>query len=260
MKNSMLILISIFCLLNGYAQEKTEGQITEGTVVYKQTVKLEIQLEGDASQFADMLPKEQTSQKVLYFNSSAAMFENYNEKTDDGAGANISESEGVMIQMKMVEPDNKTFTDLKKHTQIEQREFMSRMFLINKKPSDQECKFTGNTKKILDFNCMEAWYTNEDDKKVTVWFTPEIPVPAGPGKLGGLPGLILAVDIDNGQRIIMATFVNTTAPEKEHFKKPKKGKKVSDEEYQAIVDEKMKEMGAEGGSGSGTTTIIKIGN
>ena len=260
MKNSMLTLVCILSLVFGYAQVKTNSQITEGTVVYQQTTKLEIHLEGDASQFSDMLPKEQTSQKVLYFNSEAAMYENYHDKEDDGGAANITQSEGVMIQMKMVEPDNKTYTDLKRNTQIEQREFMSRMFLISKKQSDQEWKFTGNTKRILDYNCMEAWYTNEDDEKVLAWFTPEIPIPAGPGKLGGLPGLILAVDVDNGERIITATSVTGTAPDKEHFKKPKKGKKVSDDEYQAIVDEKMKEMGAEGGSGSGATTIIKIGN
>ena len=39
--------------------------------------------------------------------------------------------------------------------------------------------------------------------------------------------------------------------DKELLKKPTKGKEVSEEEYHAIVEAKMKEMGVEGEGGSG---------
>jgi hypothetical protein len=41
------------------------------------------------------------------------------------------------------------------------------------------------------------------------------------------------------------------------LKKPSKGKKVTREEYQAIVDEKLKEMGVEhAGEGGGSHTVV----
>ncbi len=41
------------------------------------------------------------------------------------------------------------------------------------------------------------------------------------------------------------------------LEKPADGKKVTEEEYNAIVEEKMKEMGVEGGSG-GNGTHMRI--
>jgi hypothetical protein len=42
------------------------------------------------------------------------------------------------------------------------------------------------------------------------------------------------------------------------LKKPSKGKEVTEEEYHAIVEEKMKEMGVEGEVGSGHAVVVKI--
>lgn len=51
-----------------------------------------------------------------------------------------------------------------------------------------------STKIILDYDCIMAT-TYYHGRHWTVWFTPEVPVDAGPWKLLGLPGLILeAVD------------------------------------------------------------------
>ncbi len=49
---------------------------------------------------------------------------------------------------------------------------------------------TDSTKKIGRFNCTMAT-THFRGRKYIVWFTPKIPVPYGPWKLIGLPGLIL---------------------------------------------------------------------
>ncbi len=49
------------------------------------------------------------------------------------------------------------------------------------------------TKQILGYKCQKA-IMEVYDKKVTVWFTTELPYSTGPWVLHGLPGLILSVD------------------------------------------------------------------
>jgi len=157
--------------------------------------------------------------------------------------------------IKMKEPNNKIFTDLAKKEQVEQREFMSRVFLIEG-GADQQWKLTGNQKMILDFPCQEAIF-EKDSSKIVAWFTPVIPVSIGPSNYGGLPGLILSVEADDGKNVITANSVDFTPVSAGKLEKPRKGKNVTREEFDQIVAEKMKEMGAENGSG-GTQMIFHI--
>lgn len=236
------------------AQVGNNGFLLSGTVIYEQIMQLDIQLEGDAAQFADALPKERRSEKILHFNEDAALFENH--RTDDPEeGLDMHDGGSVMI--KMAEPDNKIYTDLKEGQQVEQKEFMSRMFLIESKLSKGDWKLTGEQKVILDYPCQQA-VTKEEDKEVIAWFTPAIAVSAGPGKFGNLPGLVLAVNIDQGQHILEAKSIELKELDKALLKKPKKGKEVTEEEYQVIVEEKLKEMGVEGEAGSSHAVVVRI--
>ena len=97
--------------------------------------------------------------------------------------------------------------------------------------------------------CQEA-VCYKDDKKIIAWFTPAIPISSGPLDYGNLPGMILEVDIAEGTRLITATSIDKEPIEVSNMVKPKKGKKVSQEEFDKIMEEKMKEAGIEGG-GSG---------
>ncbi|MFT5678490.1 MAG: GLPGLI family protein [Saprospiraceae bacterium] len=75
---------------------------------------------------------------------------------------------------------------------------------------------------------------------VTAWFTPMIPVKNGPAEYGGLPGLILELNIDR-QTILCSKIVVNPADGME-IKKPSKGKEVSREDFNKIVKEKTEEM------------------
>ncbi len=173
MKKSLVILVSIFVGSILSAQEGNNGFLLSGSVIYDQIVQLNIQLEGDAAQYADLLPKERKSEKILHFSEEAALFENYH--TDNPEEALDTQQEGS-VMIKMAEPDNKTFTDLKEGEQIEQKEFMSRVFLIEKEIEKGSWKLTGDQKMILEYPCHEA-IAEEEGTQVHVWFTSEISVP-----------------------------------------------------------------------------------
>jgi len=239
MKKSLLFISAIILGLYLNAQENTSG-----IVVYEQVMKLDIKLEGDAAQFAHMMPKERKSNKVLYFNSDATLFENGKSEEDEDMSMH---SGGANVMIKMEEPENKVFTDLSSNKQIEQREFMTRVFLIEGEVANQ-WKITGKQKMILDFPCQEA-VTEKDSTKMIAWFTPAIPVSAGPANYGGLPGLVLAVESEDGKQKTIATSVDFSPLADDILQKPKKGKKVTRDEFDKVVAEKMKEMGGEHGEG-----------
>jgi GLPGLI family protein len=52
----------------------------------------------------------------------------------------------------------------------------------------------------------------QDTVNITAWFTNDIPVPAGPAEYQGqLPGLILALDINNGRQVYKAIDITEKA-------------------------------------------------
>jgi GLPGLI family protein len=236
------------------AQNANNGFLLSGSVVYEEMIKLDIQLEGVDAQIAAQIPKERKTEKVLHFTEEEALFENHQK--DDPEEDMPMEGSGMMF--KMYKPDNKTFIDLTNKKVIEQKEFMSRVFLIESDLAQEKWKMTGNQKMILEYACQEA-ITEVEGKEVHAWFTPQISVAAGPGRYNSLPGLVLAVEMNDGDHKINAISVELKPVDKSVLKKPTKGKKVTREEYQAIVAEKMKEMGVEGdGGGAGSTHSVVI--
>ena len=234
------------------AQSGQPGTGTSGTVLYEQVVKLEIKLEGDAAQFADRMPKERKSQKFLYFNAESSLFENKPEEEDQ----TLKSESGNTVMIRMKEPNNKVFTQLSENKQTEKREFMTREFLIESQLNPSEWKLTGQQKMVLNYPCQEA-VKEMKDGKVSAWFTPVIPVSAGPGNYAGLPGLVLAVNVNDGKQTITALSVDFQPLAENILVKPDKGKKVSKEEFDKIVEEKMKEMGAQSGPG-GARMVIRM--
>jgi GLPGLI family protein len=167
--------------------------------------------------------------------------------------------DGAQVMIRMAEPDNKTYTDLNKGIQIEQKEFMSRMFLVETELPKGQWKLTGEQKMILEYPCQQA-IAEEEGKEVIAWFTPSISVTAGPASYGNLPGLVLEVIMNEGDHVISAKSVELKELDKALLKKPSKGKKMTPEEYDAIVEAKLEEMGVEHGAegGSNHTVVVRI--
>lgn len=75
---------------------------------------------------------------------------------------------------------------------------------------------------------------------ITAWFTPEIPVSQGPGPYWGLPGLIL--EVSDGRTALLCTKITLNPEDKKAIAAPKKGKVVTQKEYNEIMADKMEEM------------------
>ncbi|MFC1492831.1 GLPGLI family protein, partial [candidate division KSB1 bacterium] len=113
-------------------------------------------------------------------------------------------------------------------------------FLVSESIEKFSWKMTNKRSKVLNYNCMGA-ELKKGENTITAWFTPEIPLPAGPDEYSGLPGLVLAVEV-NGEFTYIATEVNLTPPNKDTLSKPDKGRNIDRKEFDKIVDEKIKEF------------------
>ena len=106
---------------------------------------------------------------------------------------------------------------------------------------------TEEKKEDRNTNFMNQWEVPKEIV-VTAWYTPDIPINQGPENYWGLPGLIL--EVSDGKTVILCSKIVINPKEKKEIKAPKKGKLVTQSEYDKIVAEKMeewREMGRQGG-------------
>ncbi|MBT8260174.1 MAG: GLPGLI family protein, partial [Bacteroidia bacterium] len=160
-----------------------------------------------------------------------------------------------------------------------EQEFFGKQFLVIDQLEPLEWKLEGETKQIGQYLCMKATAIKQVDNmdfmqmrrrpardekpeekskdstktnnpldeievpkeiEVVAWYTPQIPVSQGPGEYWGLPGLIL--EINEGRTTVLCSKIVLNPEEKEELKIPSKAKEVTKEEYNDIMQKKMKEM------------------
>lgn len=143
---------------------------------------------------------------------------------------------------------------------VAERESMGKTYLVTDSIRPAAWKLTGESRTILGYTCQKALLqsvvmsrrmsmTNgemrpeekPDSIRVVAWFSPAIPVPAGPEYQGQLPGLILELDIRDGMSVYKAVDISTTVS-LSAIREPKKGTKITEEAFRKEMDERMKKM------------------
>ncbi len=140
-------------------------------------------------------------------------------------------------------------------TSVERRDFLGRTFLIEGEREPLPWRLTDEQAEFLGYPCMKATL-QRDSSTVEAWFTPQIPVSAGPEQYGGLPGLILVLSENDGRRTFVATEVSLDGLGEDTIEAPTEGRRVTQEEFDRIVAEKMEEMGGERGGRRGRGRVI----
>ena len=240
MKTTILFAL-LLCFMVPFATAQ------EGMVTYEETIKLDIELPPEIQAMGHEIPDTRVSKQVLYFNESASLYKAAEEDNSDQEQS-FSNNEGLEIRIQRGGDDNKTYMNFDDGERIEKREFLGKNFLISGDTGSLSWKMTDERSEFLGYMCMKAT-AERDSTTYEAWFTPEISIPSGPGQ-GGLPGLILVMNINEGERSYVAKELSLEAVEEGLIEPPTKGKKVSRVEFNEIVEERMKEMNATR-SGSG---------
>ncbi len=113
-------------------------------------------------------------------------------------------------------------------------------------------KITNETKKIKDYTCYKATTTFRGNT-FEAWFTPDIPINAGPWKWYGLPGLIVEAT-DKDQSVVFKLEKIEKLTEKIPFPSSK-SKKMTLKQYFKEADEAFEAMFAS--NDRNTTTTVK---
>ena len=116
-------------------------------------------------------------------------------------------------------------------------------FVVEDEIKKTKWKILNEIKEIAGYLCMKA-ETTEPIKGQTIhaWFTDGINFSGGPEGFGGLPGMILELDINEGDAVVTATKVDLKTPiEKLPIPKKMKGKKTTTDELNTRIEKYIAE-------------------
>lgn len=130
---------------------------------------------------------------TLYINGDYSYYKSeVFEKINTGSSI---EANVLVVNDKNPETIDEIIIDRKKKTLTEKitaDKFLSSKYAVVEKLPKMIWKLTSHKKNIGKFECKKAT-TNFRGREYEVWYTEQIPVPLGPWKFNGLPGLILEV-------------------------------------------------------------------
>lgn len=244
---------------------QVQAQQQSGRVVYEFTRQMQMRMSVMGGGGEQVIPRTRTEKiEVLFANNTSLRRQIEEELPDDfamggGPGA-------VNVRMGGGGADDIAWYNFAEGRGVQQREFATKQYLITDSIRKLNWKLTGESKTILGYACQQALTTrigkhfemNMDNGKMTrkeipdttnivTWFTLAIPVPAGPDFQGQLPGLILQVE-SNGAVTYKAIEVSPKVDEK-IIKEPKKGKKVTVDEFNKERDKAIEVMQKNGPPG-----------
>ena len=223
-----------------------------GAILFDRAVQYDFELPERMGEMRDQIPNANFSLMILLFNESGSLMTpappEEQEEADEPQPGRGMRAMGMTQRLRMGSLSRSDQEELlevyvknENGTVAETREFMSRTFLISGSRPVYEWKLSGEQSVFLGYSVHKATAVR-DSSVIEAWFTPEIPVSAGPGLFGGLPGMILSVSVDSGHTVYSATEVNLTSVEEGVIKAPDDGEEVSREEYEEIVAEKLEEL------------------
>lgn len=275
MKQSITILLLLISIV-------VSAQDFQGKATYKTHRKIDLKIsDGENApnaevqkQLLEQLKKQSQKTYFLNFTQAESIYkqeEQLSAPQPKAGGIQISFSDGSDLYYK----------NIKENRYTSKKEIFGKRFLIKDSIQKKDWQLTGETKNIGQYTCYKATRskeieyndftvengeTKEEKKKkiivTTAWYTPQIPVSNGPSHYQGLPGLIL--EINEGKLTIVCSEIILNSKEKIVIEEPTKGKVVSQDEFDKIMEKKQKEMMEQfksnnRGSKKGKATIIKIG-
>lgn len=251
----MRIYFSVIVLLfayQGFSQEITGRAYYTSMIKSEKPELTEKQMENPQIRaLAEQLDQAFTDDFILEFTQEESLF----RKQPKLKKPNLK-NEGITISRSLMGDDEIHYKNLQKSEFLNSKELYGKQFLIKDDIETPDWKLSNESKTIGDYVCFKATYVpkadesddseekwikeEKDNKEIVAWYTPQIPLKNGPMEYDGLPGLIL--EVQDGDLKFLCTKIVLNPEEKIEITAPRKGKKVNQKEFKAIVKQKSAEM------------------
>jgi GLPGLI family protein len=238
MKRILLFLGVLVCLT---AAHVVFGQ-TEGSIIYEVKMNMHRNIPKEREEMKNMIPEFRKSRDQLFFNASESLYKAVEEDDD-------TDVDNGGMRMVIQRPKNETYVNQAATKRVLLQEFMGKKYLIEDSLKVTPWKFGSETKEVKGYACKQASFYNEERKQTIVaWYTDKLRPFLGPENFNTLPGAVLLVDINDGERIIIAQTIEFRPLKKNEMKIPSGGTKTTEPEFRKMVREQMEKMGASGGN------------
>jgi GLPGLI family protein len=231
------VLVSLAAATVAFAQ-------TEGAITYEVKINVHRNLPADRQEMKNMIPEFRTHQDILFFNANESLhkpiIEDEEDQFDNGGGG---------MRMRFARPLNEVYVNQEQTKRILLQDFMGKKYLIEDSLSVMPWKFGTETKEIGGYACKQASYYNEERKQnIVAWYTDKLRPFLGPESFNTLPGAVLQVDLNEGERVITAKTIELRALKKNELKAPSGGTKITQVEFRKMMSEQMERMRQNGGN------------
>lgn len=232
-----LYIMKYFWLLIMFAAMPVSAQQMEGVVTYERatsyskiqsrlTFLSEEQKDRDKRTWGDYIAREKY---FLYFTPAKSFYTFYTDpKTNENAWNNS---------------DFYLTRDFEKEKQFDMLEMIGKSYIIEDSLRIPKWKIMNQIKEVSGYLCMMA--QTEDpikNQKITAWFAEGLKVPAGPEMYSGLPGMILELDVNDGDLVITAIKVELKpVVDKMILPKKQRGRRINAAEYDRIISQHIKD-------------------
>lgn len=234
------------------------AQLTQGTLIYERTTQMRMQMQFNNNESAPPVPQSRTDKFELSFGNNKSLWKQAEKEEEPDVASGQG---GMQVRVMVAGSDDVLYNDLSAHKSTELRVFMDKKFIVDDSTRPLKWKIGEETKTILNHVCRVATATsvgsrmtmninngNMERKEVadttvlTAWFATDIPVPVGPSIYQDqLPGLILALDINNGRMVYRAVDINEKV-NLASIKEPAGKKHYTPAEFRKERDKMMEEM------------------
>ena len=249
LSTNMKRLLLLIGIVVGVAAANVVWGQAEGVISYETKINLHRRIPPEREAMKTMIPEFRTTKEQLFFKGVESLYKPVIEDTEDDMTSSTTHGGGGMV-MRLQTPNIETYSNTDTQERIVSQEFQGKQYLIVDTLKVSPWKFGTETKTILGYECKQAYFTDEQrgqKMEITAWYTDQISPFLGPERFNTLPGAVLAIDVNNGERVIVAQQVDLKTLKKNDLKRPSSGQKVTSAEFRAMVDEQMKKMGANGG-------------
>jgi GLPGLI family protein len=169
--------------------------------------------------------EEYKEKMKLVFNEKASLYTNEDQQGQSEDGRWTWQKDEYYVSRNF---EKESMTDI--------IETLGKTYVVEDSLRKPVWKVMNQIKDVNGYICMKAETTDPiRGQKIAAWFAQDIPVPAGPERYFGLPGLIMELDINEGDVILEAVKVELKPVDKELALPKTKGKKIKDTEYDALL-------------------------